>query len=90
MTQVAESPAQEQGQVKNLMHTLDKTGDTKVSWDPASPEEVKAARSSFDVLRKKGYLAYRADRHGDKTGVQMREFDAQAERIVMVKPIVGG
>jgi hypothetical protein len=66
---------------------MNETGDTRIRWDAARPDEVEAARAMFDTLRGKGYLAY-SKRAGDR--VQVRAFDPQAERIVMVPPIVGG
>ena len=38
-----------------VMAILDKSGDTRVIWDPDVPEEVASARRTFDELRKKGY-----------------------------------
>jgi hypothetical protein len=74
----------------HLMHELNHEGDAQVAWDTDNREEVDVARDTFNRLKKKGYLAYRADTRGRQTGSQLREFDPEAERIVLVKPLVGG
>ena len=76
--------------MQHQMHTLDRTGDQKVMWDSSVPDEVDAARATFDSLKKKGYLAYRAEGKKGEQGTQIREFDPAAERIILVKPHQGG
>lgn len=71
------------------MHVLDHTGDTKIIWDPDKPEEVEAARETFNRLKKKNYLAYTVNRSGDK-GTVVREFDPQAEKMILAPQTVGG
>jgi hypothetical protein len=73
-----------------LMHTLDRTGDVRQMWDRRNKEEVAAARRQFDELTGRGYLAYRAEGKDGRQGEQIREFDPKAERIILVKPLVGG
>lgn len=68
---------------------MDRTGDTKVMWDAGSEDEVSNAKRTFDDLKKKGYLGYSVKRNGDK-GEQVREFDASAEKLIMVPPMQGG
>lgn len=68
---------------------MDRTGDTKTIWDPNNPDEVEVARETFDKLRKKGYLIYRVNTIGNK-GEQMLKFDAKAEKMIAVPPVVGG
>lgn len=74
----------------HLMHELDNSGDTRVTWDPDNEDEVSAARDTFNRLTKQGYKAFRATSSGDKTGDLLREFDPQARRIVLFKRLVGG
>ena len=76
--------------MQHQMHTLDRTGDQKVMWDSSVPDEVDAARATFDSLKKKGYLAYRAEGKKGEKGEQIRTFDPDAERIILVKPHQGG
>lgn len=72
------------------MSVMDRSGDTKVIWDPARQEEVDAAKKTFDRLVKKSrYMAYRVDKGGDK-GEVIREFDPSAEKLILAPPMVGG
>jgi hypothetical protein len=73
-----------------LMSTLDKTGDTRVMWDRGNEEEVAAARRQFDDLTSRGYLAYKAEGKDGHQGEVIRKFDPKAERIILVKQLVGG
>lgn len=69
---------------------LDASGDTKFMWSRSNSEEVKAAREHFDMLKKKGYWAYRVeDREGSK-GEVVRDFDPSLERIIMAPRPIGG
>ena len=80
----------EEARHTGVMHTLDRTGDTRIMWDKDNADEVSAARRQFDDLLKKGYAAFRAiGKKGDQ-GDQIRRFDPDAERIILVKQLVGG
>ncbi len=68
--------------------TMDRSGDTKLTWSANAPVEVEAARQTFDTLRKKGYAAYRM--RGDTQGEQLLTFDVNAERIILVPAMQGG
>lgn len=72
------------------MMVLDHSGDSKLMWDAGSREEVKAAREHFDALRRKSYLAFRAEGKEGLKGTQIDRFDESLERIIMVPPMVGG
>lgn len=76
--------------VTGTMHTLDRTGDTKLMWDKDNRDEVAAAKRTFDDLRKKGYAAFRAEGKRGERGELMRSFDPDAERIIMVRALQGG
>jgi hypothetical protein len=71
------------------MCVLDRTGDTKIIWDPENADEVETARQTFDKLRKKGYAAYSVKKNGDK-GEVIREFDPNAEKLILAPQMVGG
>lgn len=72
------------------MSILDPSGDTKVTWNKDNPDEVENARRTFDDLKKKGFMAYSVEgSRGDK-GEVLRGFDADAERLIMAPPLVGG
>ena len=65
-------------------------GDVKVMWDRTKKIEVDAMRKLFADLRAKGYAAYTVeDEKGDK-GTVIREFDPDAERMIMIPPMAGG
>ena len=76
--------------MQHQMHTLDRTGDQKVMWDASNDDEVEAARDTFVKLTGKGYMAYRAQGKKGEQGEQIRSFDPDAERIILVKPHQGG
>ena len=75
--------------MKCEMAIIDHTGDTKLIWDPDNNAEVEAAREMFNSLRKKGHVAYKVDRKGDK-GEIITEFDKDAEKIILAPPVRGG
>lgn len=75
---------------KKVIHTLDRTGDTRLIWDSANADEVAAARRMFDDLRAKHYTAYKAEGKDGRKGEVINKFDPDAERIIMVPRQVGG
>lgn len=73
-----------------MLSTLDRSGDIRQMWDRKNKDEVAAARKQFDDLTSKGYMAYKAEGKKGEQGEQIREFDPKAERIILVKALVGG
>jgi hypothetical protein len=71
------------------MDIMDSTGHTKHIWDAEKPEEVVAARELYNSLTKKGYRAFHVKKDGEE-GKQMSGFDAEAEKMILIPPIVGG
>lgn len=71
------------------MRIIDRTGDSKVIWDKDKPDEIEAARDTFDKLRKKGYAAYSVKKNGDKDEL-ITEFDPKAEKLILAPRMVGG
>lgn len=72
------------------MTVLDRTGDTKIMWDPANTDEVKAARNTFEELvGKKKMLAFAVTKKG-KQGEQVREFDPSVEALIITPAFAGG
>lgn len=71
------------------LHVMDRTGDTKIMWSSDNPDEVEAAKATFDSLKKKKFLAYTVREDGEK-GEVIRDFDKTAERIIMAPQLVGG
>ena len=71
------------------LRILSYEGDSKIIWDIKNKDEVEAAKLQFDALKKKDYVAYAADKEGNK-GKVMKVFDPKAGKIIMVPPITGG
>jgi hypothetical protein len=72
------------------MAVMNRTGDTKVMWNPDEPEEVKAAKRTWDdLVGKKRFLGYRVQRDGEP-GEQVREFDPHAAKLIICPPMAGG
>lgn len=71
------------------MAILDETGDTKIIWDSKNADEVENAESQFKKLRKKGFLAYKVKKNGEKAEM-ITEFDSEAEKIILSPPLAGG
>ncbi len=72
----------------SVLTVLDHTGDTRLEWDASRPDEVAAARASYDKLKAKSYLAYRVTASGEREVI--RQFDPAAENIVMTPQLAGG
>ncbi len=68
---------------------LDRTGDTRIQWDKLNNDETEEARQRFNEFRAKGFASFKVDSSGLK-GEQIDEFDASAERIILVPQMVGG
>lgn len=66
---------------------MDHTGDTKVSFDPASVSEVTEAETQFNALIGKRHMAFANKPDGTKQ--QIRAFDPSAD-IVMFPALMGG
>ena len=58
-------------------------------WDVSVPEEVAAARLRFEEYIKKGYIACRIEKDGNR-GVHIVDFDPKAEEIMLVLILEGG
>lgn len=71
------------------MDVMDATGHTKHIWDADNDAEVVAAREIYNQLTKKGYRAFHVKKDGEE-GKQMSGFDPEAEKMILVPPIVGG
>lgn len=66
-------------------------GDTKILWNANDLEEVAMARKAFEAYRKKhpGSLVYKVDMN-DKGSEVIKDFDPNAEMIVIHDRMVGG
>jgi hypothetical protein len=74
----------------SAISVMGEPGDTKHIWDKRKDDEVEAARSLFKSLTKKGYRAFRVTGKDGEKGEQMNEFDADAERMILVPQMAGG
>lgn len=72
------------------MAIIDGTGDTKLIWDSVNTTEVENARQTFNNLKAQGYVPFRVTGKEGAKGERMREFEPDAERMIMVPPMVGG
>jgi len=74
-----------------VMAMLTGHGDTRKIWNAANADEVEDAKRSFEYLvKQKRYLAFRVNPEDNTKGDQMRTFDPQAGKMIMVPPIAGG
>lgn len=87
------SSAIDEAMVQAEAHTLrimdPRLGDLKVVWEADNADEVQLARDQFEAAKRKGMVAYRVDKKGKKAEV-VREFDKDAEALIMAPPLVGG
>jgi hypothetical protein len=64
-------------------------GDYHIMWDSTREEEVKQARKTFDEFKKLGWVAFSVTAKGDKDEI-IRDFDPEAEKIIMAPKTAGG
>jgi hypothetical protein len=73
---------------KKLLAILERTGEAKHVWDPTEPGDEAKARDAFDRAKSAGYTAYQIE--GGGGGSVAKNFNAEAEKIVMAPQMVGG
>lgn len=71
------------------LNIMDQTGDTKQIWDTENADEVCAARDLFQKLTGKNYKAFAVKKDGEK-GKEIKEFDPDAGKIILVPPMAAG
>jgi len=70
---------------------LNHQGDVALAtWDPADQLTTAQANDIFDQLVSEGNLLIRADEGTGHIGTAIREFDPQAEEIVVIRNFAGG
>jgi hypothetical protein len=80
---------QETQEVRHTLHILDKSGDTRLEWSPANPQEVAEVREKFDeIVKGLKYLAYTTPADGSQ-GEAIREFNPDVS-IVLTPQMQGG
>lgn len=70
------------------MNILDRSGHTKIGWDPSNADEVEFARDVFEEKTAAGFKAFRT-RDGQQS-TRMDEFDSQAREMMLVPQLKGG
>jgi hypothetical protein len=75
---------------QSLLAVLDKSGDTKITWDRSKPLEIEIARAAFRKAKLDGYMAYKVSGKDGVKGEVLADFDPTAERIILAPPLAGG
>lgn len=73
----------------HILKILTENGDDRVTWDKENGRQAKEAKAKFIELLGKGYMAFSVDNEGRKNK-KIREFDVDAEEIIMVPQTVKG
>ncbi len=75
-----------------ILRILDQTGDTTLEWRIDDPASLAAVRDEFDrlVLAEKWHAFARAAGARADDATLVRGFDADAEEIVLTRPLMGG
>lgn len=71
------------------MQVMDRTGHTTINWDPSNPADVRAARDTFDEMKKKGFTAFRVELQEGR-GARLDSFDPTAAKIMLIPQMAGG
>jgi len=74
---------------KSVMKILTEKGDERLVWDKDNGREAKQAKKKFLELLKRGYTAFSVD-HASEKNRKIKEFDIDAEEIMMVPDTVKG
>jgi hypothetical protein len=74
--------AKQETQVRHTLRILDKSGDTRLSWDPTNATEVAEVREKFDeIVKGLKYLAYTVPTDGSQ-GEAIREFNPEVSTVL--------
>lgn len=73
---------------EHQMNILDRSGHTRVGWDPSNADEVDFARSVFEEKTAAGFRAFMV-RDGERS-TRMDDFDPQAREMMLVPQLKGG
>ncbi len=74
---------------QSVMKILTEKGDERIVWDRENGRQAKQAKQKFLELLKKGYTAFSVD-HASEKNRKIKEFDIDAEEIMMVPETVKG
>lgn len=87
LNEAIEATLLEEGHVMRILDP--KEGDIKVIWDPDNADEVAHARTTFDAMQAKGFVAYSVTKKGDRDEI-VRKFDPEAKALILAPKAVGG
>lgn len=73
----------------HILKILSENGDDRITWDKENGNQAKEAKVKFNELLGKGYMAFSVDNEGQKNR-RIKEFDVDAEEIIMVPKTVKG
>jgi len=73
----------------HIQIVMDRHGDTRHAFDPASPRSLAEAEARFKDLTRKGFRAIAPGKAG-QSGRLMREFDATVEETIFIPQLQGG
>ena len=68
---------------------MDRSGDTRHTFDPSDPDSVVRADERFQALIGKGFRAVALGRDGN-SGELIRRFDPNLEETLFIPPLKGG
>ncbi len=71
------------------LRIMGQAGDVKVIWDPTNADEVDAAKTQFESLTAKKFMAFSVKKKGGQ-GSRVKSFDRNAGKLIMIPPLVGG
>ena len=75
---------------KGMINVLNEEGDSRIEWDPDNDKETEAAKEMFDkTIEIEGMKAYELGKDG-KQGKEIKKFNPNAAKIIMVPRIAGG
>lgn len=75
---------------KGMISVLNEEGDSRIEWNPENDEETNAAKEMFNkTIEIDGMRAYELGKDG-KQGKEIKKFNPNAAKIIMVPRIAGG
>lgn len=76
--------------MKRLLRVLDTTGDTRISYDLESGENLADAKAAFDAAIKKGSSVFNVKPGSNETTQRTTNFDELQEEAIIVPKITAG
>lgn len=71
-----------------VLRVLNHTGDVETKWSEDNPRALEKARTTFEEMIGKGYLAFDIDKQGN--GEQIRKFKPEATEVILTPQLRGG